>query len=176
MAVIYVNRSSVKVDLGDYKGAIEDCNAAIRLKPRDTILAIAYVNRGEAKSDLGDYNGSIEDCNTVIGLKPIDTILAGTYNVRGKAKANQGNNIDSIMDYNKAIQLEPDHPEIYYNRGVANAALGYTSEVVTDLKTALKLLEQVNNISKSAAETTRVHLNVRPDLKTDVEKAFRDLE
>ena len=69
MAAIYVNRSSAKVDLGDYKGAIGDCNAAIGLKPQDAILAIAYVNRGEAKSDLGDYNGAIEDSNTAIGLK-----------------------------------------------------------------------------------------------------------
>ena len=176
LAAIYVNRSSAKVDLGDYKGAIEDCNAAIRLKPQDAILAIAYVNRGEAKSDLGDHNGAIEDCNTVIGLKPTDTILAGAYNVRGKAKANQGDNMDSIMDYNKAIQLEPDHPETYYNRGVANAALGHISEAVTDLKAALKLLEPVNNISKSADETTRVHLNVRPDIKVDIEKALRGLE
>lgn len=176
LAAIYVNRSSTKVDLGDYKGAIEDCNAAIRLKPQDAILAIAYVNRGEAKSDLGDHNGAIEDCNTVIGLKPINTILAGAYNVRGKAKSNQGDNIDSIMDYNKAIQLEPDHPETYYNRGVANASLRHTAEAVMDLKAALKLLEQVNSISKSADETTRVHLNVRPDLKTDIEKALRDLE
>ena len=176
LAAIYVNRSSAKVDLGDYKGAIEDCNAAIRLKPQDAILAIAYVNRGEAKSDLGDHKGAIEDCNTVIGLKPIDTILAEAYNVRGKTKANQGDNIDSIMDYDKAIQLEPDHSETYYNRGVANAALGHTSEAVTDLKTALKLLEQVNSISKSVDGTTKVHLNVRPDLKSDIEKALHDLE
>ena len=176
LAAIYVNRSSAKVDLGDYKGAIEDCNAAIRLKPQDAILAIAYVNRGEAKSDLGDHNGAIEDCNTVIGLKLTDTVLAEAYNVRGKAKANQGDNIDSIMDYNKAIRLEPDYPETYYNRGVANAALRHTSEAVTDLETALKLLEQVNSISKSAGETMRVHLNVRPDLKSDIQKALRDLE
>lgn len=176
LAAIYVNRSSAKVDLGDYKGAIGDCNAAIRLKPQDAILAIAYINRGGAKSDSGDHNGAIEDCNIVIGLKPTDTILAGAYNVRGKAKANQGDNMDSIMDYDKAIQLEPDHPETYYNRGVANASLRHTAEAVTDLKAALKLLEQVNSISKSADETTRVHLNVRPDLKVDIEKALRSLE
>lgn len=176
LAVIYVNRSSAKVDLGDYKGAIEDCNAAIRLKPQDAILAIAYVNRGEAKSDLGDHNGAIEDCNTVIGLKSTDTILAGAYNVRGKVKANQGENINSIMDYNQAIQLEPDHPEAYYNRGVANAFLGHTAEAGTDLKAALKLLEQVNSISKSVGETTRIHLNGRPDLKVDIEEALRDLK
>ena len=80
------------------------------------------------------------------------------------------------MDYNKAIRLEPDYPETYYNRGVANAALRHTSEAVTDLKTALKLLEQVNSISKSADGTTRVHLNVRPDLKSDIQKALRDLD
>jgi Flp pilus assembly protein TadD len=42
----------------DYKGAIEDYNEAIRLKPDD---ADAYNNRGIAKSNLGDMAGACED-------------------------------------------------------------------------------------------------------------------
>ena len=177
----YVNRGIAKSDLGNKKGAIEDYNTAIRLKPEKGVLALAYVNRGNAKSNLGDNTGAIEDCNTAIRLQSGDTILAAAYNIQGKAKSAQGNNIDSIIDYDKAIQLEPNHAQFYYNRGVAKVALGRTSEAKTDFKTALKLLQQPKSTSRSTrketgSENLKIHLGVSPSLKTDIEKALRDLE
>ena len=174
VSLAYINRGNAKSDLDDYTGAIEDFNTAIRLKPSITILAAAYVNRGIARSDLGNNKGAIEDCNTAIHLKPANIVVAAAYNIRGEAKAAQWHTEDSLIDYNKAIQLKPDYTEAYYNRGVANATLGYTAEAETDLKTALKLLEETVDISQSADKA--VHLSVRPDLKADIEKALRDLE
>ena len=177
LATVYVNRSSVRSNLGDHSGAVEDSNRAIGLKPDSTLLAAAYINRGDARVDLGDNKGAIEDSNKVIGLEPDDTLLAAAYNVRGKAKSDQGDNKDSIVDYDKAIQLEPNHAEFYYNRGVANAALGRTSAAETDFKTVLRLLEQVVSISRlTNEETLSVHLNVRSDLKADIKEALRLLE
>ena len=181
LAAAYINRGSAKSGLGNKKDAIEDYDTVIRLKPEDGLLALAYVNRANTKSDLGDNNGAIEDCNTVIGLAHADAILAEAYNVRGKAKSANGDNKGGIIDYNKSIQLEPNHAEFYYNRGVANAALRRTSEAETDFKTALKLLNQEHDISKSAiAETDNLNLWVKldlpSDLKADVEKALRELE
>ena len=177
LATVYINRSSARSNLGDHKGAIEDCNMAIGLKPDDTLLSAAYINRGDARSDLGDHKGAIEDCNMAIGLKPDDTLLSAAYNVRGKVKSAQGNDKDGIIDYDKAIQLEPNHAEFYYNRGVANAALGRTSAAETDLKTALKLLERVVSISKlTDEETVSVRLDVRSDLKADIQEALRLLK
>ena len=181
LALAYVNRGVVKSDLVDEKGAIEDYNTVIRLKPDGDLLALAYVNRARAKSDLGDNEGAIEDSNTVMRLKPGDTILAAAYNIRGKAKSDQGDNTDSIVDYDKAIQLKPNHAEFYYNRGVANTALERTSEAEIDLKAARKLLEQAISISKSddeeaISENLTVHLDVRSDLKADIEEALQNLE
>lgn len=181
LAAAYINRGTAKSNLGNKKEAIEDYDTVIRLKPEDNLLALAYINRANTKSDLGDNNGVIEDCNTVIGLAQADAILAEAYNVRGKAKSDQGDNINGIIDYNKAIQLEPNHAEFYYNRGVANAAIGDTLEAKKDFKVALKLLNQEHDISKSTiAETDnlnlKVKLNLPSDLKADIEKALRDLE
>ena len=172
----YLNRGHAKDDLGDQKGAIEDFDTVIRLKPEKDVLAVAYLNRGEAKSDLGDKKGAIEDCNTVIDSKPRNIILAAAYNLRGEAKSDLGDNKGSIMDYDKAIQLEPNYPEFYYDRGVANAALGRTSAAETDFKTALKLLKRITNISESVSGGLVLHVSVRPDLKADIEKALRNLE
>lgn len=181
LALAYLNRGNVKDDLGDQKGAIEDCDTVIRLKPQKDVLAGAYLNRGEAKSDLGDKKGAIEDCNAVIDLMPRNIILAAAYNLRGETKSDLGDNKGNIMDYDKAIQLEPNHPEFYYDRGVANADLGCTSAAETDFRTALKLLEQTFGISKSSDKDTdtsdlEFHLTVRSNLKANIEKALRDLE
>ena len=181
LAAAYLNRGNVKDDLGDQKGAIEDCDTVIRLKPEKDTLAAAYLNRGKTKSDLGDKKGAIEDCNAVIDLKPRNIILAAAYNLRGEAKSDLGDNKGNIMDYDKAIQLEPNHPEFYYDRGVANADLGCTSAAETDFRTALKLLEQTSGISKSSDKDTdtsdlEFHLTVRSNLKANIEKALRDLE
>ena len=181
LIVAYVNRGVVKSNSADAKGAIEDYNTVIRLKPESDLLALAYVNRASAKSDLGDNEGAIEDSNTAMRLKPGDTILAAAYNIRGKEKSAQGENIDSIVDFDKAIQLKPNHAEFYYNRGVANTALGHTSTAEIDLKTALKLFEQAINISKSAdeeaiSENLTMYLDVRSDLKADIEAALRLLK
>ena len=181
LASAYVNRGIAKSDLGDKKGAIEDYNTAIDLKPEKGVLALAYVNRGSARSDSDDNKGAIEDCATAIRLKPGDTILAAAYNLQGEAKSAQGDNIDSIIDYEKAIQLEPNYARFYYNRGVANVTLGRTSEAKTDFKAALKLLKQPKSTSRSTrketgSENLKIHLSVDPSLKTDIEKALRDLE
>ena len=181
LALAYLNRGNVKDDLGDQKGAIEDSEAVIRLKPQKDVLAGAYLNRSEAKSDLGDKKGAIEDCNAVIDLKPRNIILAAAYNLRGETKSDMGDNKGNIMDYDKAIQLEPNHPEFYYDRGVANADLGRTSAAETDFRTALKLLEQISGTSKLSDKDTdtsdlEFHLTVRSNLKANIEKALRDLE
>ena len=144
-------------------------------------MAGAYLNRCAAKSDLGDKTGAIEDCNAVIDLKPRNIILAAAYNLRGETKSDMGDNKGNIMDYDKAIQLEPNHPEFYYDRGVANADLGRTSAAETDFRTALKLLEQISGISKLSDKDTdtsdlEFHLTVRSNLKANIEKALRDLE
>lgn len=173
-----LKRANAKYSLEDYKGAIKDYDAVIRSKPNDTVLALIYVKRGRAMSELGDNEGAIEDCNMTIGLKPVDILLAAAYNLRGGAKSAQGDNEDSIIDYDKAIQLEPDYAEFYYNRGVANADLGRTEEAKADFKTALELLDKEGSISKSVGGeiSSDLRLEVRPDLKVDIEKALRDLE
>ena len=181
LAGAYNNRGNAKEDLGDQKGAIEDFEAVIRLKPQKDVLAAAYLNRGKTRSDLGDKKGAIEDSNAVIDLKPRNIILAAAYNLRGEAKSDLGDNKGNIMDYDKAIQLEPNHPEFYYDRGVANADLGRTSAAETDFRTALKLFKKITNTSELVdAEAVSgdfvLHISVRPDLKADIEKALRDLE
>jgi len=68
MAVTYVNRGIAKAELGDYVGAIEDYNKAIRLKP---YLGLAYYNRGLAYEILGEKEKATADITKYEKLKGI---------------------------------------------------------------------------------------------------------
>jgi len=95
----YYNRSLTKLELGDYKGAIQDCNKAIDLNPNH---AKAYSNRGVAKGELGDYRGAIQDCDKTIELNPNDGMA---YNNRGLAKIFLGQKDSGCLDLSKAVDL-----------------------------------------------------------------------
>ncbi len=56
-----------KFKQGDYQGAIQDYNQAIRLNPK---FAFAYNNRGTARLQLGDKQGAIADFNKAVELNP----------------------------------------------------------------------------------------------------------
>ncbi len=63
----YFYSGNKKVELGDYRSAIEDYNKAIKIIPK---FAEAYYGRGLAKGKLGDYRGAIEDYNKAIKIIP----------------------------------------------------------------------------------------------------------
>jgi len=65
--------------MGEYKKAIEDCDAAIELSPN---LARAYVNRGRALRHLGQYEKALVDLNKAISL---DDSLGSAYFNRAEA-------------------------------------------------------------------------------------------
>jgi len=54
----YVNKGVAKYEKGDYRGAIQDFNKAIELKPNDALL---YGLRGSAKIRLGQIDSGCLD-------------------------------------------------------------------------------------------------------------------
>ena len=100
---------------GDYQGAIENYEEAIKLDPTyaetpDPSYARAYLNRGLAKARQGDYQGAIQDYDKAIRLDPK---LAPAYTNRGLAKVRQGDYKGAIENYEEAIRsLIPTYAEI----------------------------------------------------------------
>jgi len=107
------NRGIAYNDKGDYDRAIQDFDAAIRLKPD---YAKAYYNRGNTYFNKGDYDRAIQDNDAAIRLDPDDGV---TYHNRGNAYASKGEYDRALQDYDQAIRLEPDSAEAYFNRGNA---------------------------------------------------------
>ena len=68
----YIKQGLAKFELGDYQGAIQDFDNAIKLNPENDD---AYRYRGIAKGKLGDYQGAIQDLANAIRLNLEDNSM-----------------------------------------------------------------------------------------------------
>jgi tetratricopeptide (TPR) repeat protein len=94
-----IERSFLKYELGDEKGAILECNDAIQFKPD---FAQAYYFRGFLKTKLRDPQGAITDLNEAIRFKPD---FAQAYCVRGSIKRELKNEKGALIDLQKGLDL-----------------------------------------------------------------------
>lgn len=63
----WTNRAMIRNYLHDFKGAIEDCNIAVKQAPNDKRI---YNNRASAELFLKEYPAALEDFNRAIQLDP----------------------------------------------------------------------------------------------------------
>ena len=132
IASTYNNRGLAKGKLGDFEGAIADCDKAIELNPKS---ASAYNNRSINKASLGDFEGAVVDCDKAIELNP----KPAYYTVRGIAKLYLRDLEGAINDYSKAIELNPKDANAYYNRSKIRLLKHNFVGMIKDLFQYLKL-------------------------------------
>ena len=98
----------IRYNTGDYKGAIEAFNEAIKSDPGTTDFMI-YSYRGNARSKMGNYNDAIADFDRAISLKPTDLMdysnWIKNYFNRGVAKYYVGNYDGACEDWKKSYDL-----------------------------------------------------------------------
>ncbi len=100
LARAYYNRGSAYGDLGEYRRAIADYDAALQIDPDD---ADAYNNRGNVYSNLGEHRRAIEDYDQAVRRQP-GSIFA--FNNRGNAYGDLGDYRRAIEDYDQALRLD----------------------------------------------------------------------
>src|SRR5262249_8421282 len=105
-------------ELGDYKRAVQDYDAAIVLQPSDPAL---HLNRGVAKIRGGSPAAAIPDYDEAIRLKP-DWHLP--YFDRAVALSDLGQRAAALADYQRAIDRNPADAWIYVGQGDVYAAGG----------------------------------------------------
>ena len=122
----YLKRASLKQELEDFNGALNDYNFAIEsqfiwyLFWVDYVDANTYFERGRVKNILEDYNGAIKDLNKAI---EIDKNLKLAYLERGNVKVRiaeiikegeeSENNIFELGDLNNLSYRDEIYYEIY---------------------------------------------------------------
>ena len=142
-AKVYSNRSNAKNKMGDYEGAIADCDQALKINPQDVN---AYINRGNAKHFMGNHEGAIADYDQALAIDPQ---LVGAYNNRGKAKGDMGDHKGAIADLDHALTIDPQDAEVYNNRGNTKGSMGDYESAIADFDQALtidpKFVKAYNN-------------------------------
>jgi len=128
-----VNRGYSYIELGRYERAIEYCDKAIELSPRDFE---AYNNRGVAYANLGQPERAIKDYSEAVKLNPNH---ASAYNNRAALYDDLGQPERAIGDYSKAIELDPRSAEAYNNRGNSYNRIGKPERAIRDYSTAIEM-------------------------------------
>jgi len=145
VALAYDNRAEAKARIQDYKGAMEDCNYAIKYEPD---FSNAYCNRGNAKGMLKDYEGAIIDFTSALKLAPKDAVV---YFNRGITKHFIQDFSGALSDYDMAIKLKPNYFEAYFNRGNTKTAIKDYKGAIEDYNKAIYIKPDFVDIYKNRA-------------------------
>ena len=98
----YVVRARIKMNLHDYKSAIEDLTCASVGNRRDDE---AYLLRAQSHEALRNYKEAIADYTRIIEFNKNDEVA---HQMRGDVYLKTGALEKSIADYSRAIELSPE--------------------------------------------------------------------
>jgi tetratricopeptide (TPR) repeat protein len=129
----YFLQADVKLDKGDYKGALTDFDRVLRLNPN---YEAAYTGRGVAKGNLGDRKGAIEDFSQAIRIDP-NNVRA--YAARGNLRFETGDKQGAQTDLKQLMNVsrESEDYRAYFNRARLRESLGDKQGALTDYNQAL---------------------------------------
>lgn len=158
----YINRGNTYYDKGEYDRAIENCDKAIELNPKDPD---AYNNRGITYDNKGEYDHAIEDYDKAIELDPKDP---EAYINRGNAYYNKGEYDCAIEDCDKAIELDLNDPDAYNNRGYLYNAKGEFGKAIVSLDESIGLDKEYS--------LARINRGIAHHSLGDIESALSDFD
>ena len=134
----FARRAFSKMEMEDFKGAIDDFSSAIRLQPDYEILYKAYFGRGISYFQNRKYRDAKRYFDRSIRIYQNDPEVYfwrayAKYHIRRYSAASE------IADYNRAIILKPDYAEAYFNRGQARIKNKSHRAGCSDLRKAYEL-------------------------------------
>ena len=97
------NRASLRRQLGDLEGSMEDDNQALSVNQNDSI---AYNIRGIVKEEMGDLEGAQKDFDRAIGLRPDEPTF---YQNRSALRRKMGGLEEAQADLDRAVSLRSDN-------------------------------------------------------------------
>lgn len=107
----YVYRAIAKIELGDYRGADEDCSKAI---DRNPFLTQAYYVRGFARRSLGYFPEAVSDFTKALEFSPNNpTFLMNRIDTREQNKDYKG----AMDDLDLYMRLFPGNSNLLYEKG-----------------------------------------------------------
>ncbi len=171
LGLYYDFRGSIKFELEDYYGAVNDYTKAISYGFQDDNI---FLERAKTKDILKNYQGAIEDYTKHLYIKNYEIVksamgygssggfdtnqeeknfnrvYATVFLLRGNAKFNLDNYVAAIQDYDIAIKIDPLYDLTFYNRGLAKLQLKQKEKGCLDFSKAgeLGMEDAYNTIKK----------------------------
>ncbi|MCA1993370.1 MAG: tetratricopeptide repeat protein [Coleofasciculus sp. S288] len=142
-----------KLNRGNYPGALESFQQALRIDPNFTE---AYVCRSIIHYYQGNHQEAIEDCNQVLRINPRN---ADAYNNRGLNRVALGDYKGAIADFAQALENEPKHVKAYLNRGYSRLQLEDNWGAIEDFDRAMRIDPQAARVYLQQVADT---LNTKP--------------
>lgn len=159
----YILRAGIAMSRdNDYKNALEDTEAAIKLLPHVPGL---YVNRAFLRYKLDDYFGAMADYDYAITLDPTDPT---SYFNRGLLRAEVADNDKAIADFSTVLQIDPNDVRSLYNRAMLYRATRNYSKAIDDIN---KVIEAFPGMSAPVFFRFEIY-----DEMGDRAKAMRDYD
>ncbi len=146
----FIDRGDEKMANENYKGAIKDYDAAIRIEPDN---ARFHNDRGVAYDRLNDIQRAIQDFSKAIEL---NQEYALAYSNRGLKYMDLKEYQKAIHDFNNAILLGSDTFQISKKRGDAHYALGSYNNAITDYDAASRFDPDNSSLFRSRANAKRM--------------------
>ena len=113
----FFNRGSVRIQSGNWNGAIADFTKVIELNPKPTadsnLVQDSYENRVVAYLQLKNYPLAIQDATKVIEADPKRGLVILN---RGFAYEKLGQFEKALADYTTALKLMPDDAQTYFSK------------------------------------------------------------
>lgn len=132
-------RADVSKFMGDYKGAMADIDAAMKIEMGgDQVKEILYRVRGDIRRLAGDYHGALEDLNTAFKFYVTSTTLS----IRADVKRLVGDSQGALEDLNAADELELNSFFILLQRGTFKALIGDIKGSTQDLDAVRALMNK----------------------------------
>jgi tetratricopeptide (TPR) repeat protein len=135
LATRYGDTAEVKMNAGDYKGAITYYTKQIKSPLR---LGTFYYNRANAESFLSQYDNSAKDYDSALRL---DTTLGLAYMNQAYMYMQLHKTKEAFADYEKGLKAVKDSQSkanMYVSRGNAYMNLGNLAEAENDLTNGLR--------------------------------------
>ncbi len=134
----------------DFKSAVLDLDAAIKLEPKEAGL---FVNRAYLKYNLEDYFGAMSDFDYAIGLDPNN--VTAHFN-RGLLRMEVQDVNKAIEDFSYVIDKEKDNYKALYNRALLYQQLKQYRKAIADYDKVIKKYSYLSSLYFARSECKRL--------------------
>jgi tetratricopeptide (TPR) repeat protein len=163
--IVLSNRASLKRQLDDLSGSLEDYNNAIEIEENENLL----MNRSYTYKLLGDTLACETDLLRVLEISPNNFMaMTNLMNI----KVHRGEKKEALDFYNKTILKNPGEPLLYNNRADVRLKLGDYENALIDVNKAIAMEKKYDNAYVTRAEIYIAMGDRKRGLK-DLQKAVK---